>query len=532
VQINELDYMKFYIDKFREFRINKKLSMAQVGKRIGVDRKTISAWEHSSRIPKETKVRRLAKAIGVSPDSISDLPPDFKMTNIPQQEVEKMAATLSNFISINQPSKKLINNIKREVETLEESFNQATILINALLRSFNSMLYVKNNDQKYIILNNEFLKNLSILDVNYPYKGKKDNDFFPIKEAVQNSNEDNEVLLTGKPVIKREGVIPGSRKKKIGYISKIPVLDIENNIIGIMGIFNDMTDKIRSNEIRKCLENGLDNFSDVVWLMEKNSSKKLFYVSESVSGVYGYSSEEFYKDPFMKLEKCIHPDDHEMFLTDLFKTDSVVSREYRIKTKSGRYKWIETRANKRYFAGKECILYIDRDIDDRKKSEKNRELLEIYVDSLKEGLEIYDEESNKFVYCNKGVADIFGYPVERFYEGGVDFWLNTCVHPDFRSVQREYAGSRCWPAKSEYMIIKPNGEERWVEVTFSFNKYRGRECCICLFRDITNYKNKESNLNKFKMDIVKSLKESGVSDDIIFKALDTNIKEVKVENEK
>ena len=62
-------------------------------------------------------------------------------------------------------------------------------------------------------------------------------------EAKENHDQDYNILLTGKSIIKQENYIPGSRKKKWGLINKTPIFDITGKITGIMSSFIDITDR-------------------------------------------------------------------------------------------------------------------------------------------------------------------------------------------------------------------------------------------------------------------------------------------------
>ena len=100
----------------------------------------------------------------------------------------------------------------------------------------------------------------------------------------------------------------------------------------------------------------------------------------------------------------------------------------------------------------------------------------------------YDVESMNYLYINKIVEKIVGYPVEDFYKNGASFWLNTCIHPDDREQRALYHENRSWPEKSRYRIIRSDGEIRMLEVNVSNKKFpfHNRECIVSVARDVTD----------------------------------------------
>ena len=73
--------MKFYAERFRMIRKQKCLTMERVAQRAGIVRRTLSIWENKKRIPSEAKIRTLANVLNISVDEISDLKPEYPMSD-------------------------------------------------------------------------------------------------------------------------------------------------------------------------------------------------------------------------------------------------------------------------------------------------------------------------------------------------------------------------------------------------------------------------------------------------------------------
>lgn len=236
-----------------------------------------------------------------------------------------------------------------------------------------SMLYVKDSHLNYIIVNKAFLNNLS-LNESYKSTGKNDNDFFPAIEAKQNSLQDQEVLNTGVAIIDKEGFIPGTRKKKWGLISKMPIFDSIGKITGLIGTYVDITDRKKEEEKRKLLETALNNVNYTFWLLTASRDKTLL-ISRSVERVYGYPLEKFYHDKDFWLNNCLHPDSKVEYFR--LRSENLWPKkiEYKIIDSSGKILWLEGVLNSEDYLGRNCIIGTIRDISVRKEHEDILKLL-------------------------------------------------------------------------------------------------------------------------------------------------------------
>ena len=66
---------------------------------------------------------------------------------------------------------------------------------------------------------------------------KTDESFFTLKEAKINSEQDKQVLFSGKVVECEEIPLPGTRKKVNALAYKFPIMDENNRVSGVAGVF-------------------------------------------------------------------------------------------------------------------------------------------------------------------------------------------------------------------------------------------------------------------------------------------------------
>ena len=238
--------MKFFNDEFKKRRKELRYTATDFCKVMGIARTTLWEWESKKRVPSEVIIRKLAKILKIDVALISNLKEELKVINADFSEPRHAIGSLFNNSFEHRENQ--FEHIIDEIKKLKDELDQSSVIIKALLTTMHTMFYIKDVNLKYVIANSNFLLNLSLPE-NFISKGHDDKTFFPAKEAKDNTAQDKEVLYSKKPVITQEGYIPGTRKKKLGLISKIPIIDSQNNAVGIVGTFLDVTERKNKTEI-------------------------------------------------------------------------------------------------------------------------------------------------------------------------------------------------------------------------------------------------------------------------------------------
>ncbi|HJO93095.1 MAG TPA: PAS domain-containing protein [Victivallales bacterium] len=484
--------MEFYSEKFKSLRLKKKINMTFAAKKVGVNRSTVWSWEKNKTKPNESKTRILAEILNVSVNEISDLEPEYPLS---EGKISDLTYSWRAFSGKDDFSQEAIQKVfVTKLEEMFEKYNQTTTIIKAIMTSMKFMFYVKDTSLKYITVNHQFLKDTSSQFTEDHVLNRNDYDFFSHNEARTNEKQDRHVILTGKPLVDFEGTIPGTRKKKWGLISKYPIFDSEGKIAGLTGFFVDITERKRTEEIREMLELSLSSVSDAYCIrdIEKNS---YFFVSEVIEQITGVSSEKYKKGGVdFWLKNCVHPDDRDeqtQYYRNKFWPDR---REYRIIRPDGSIRLIEATCEFQHLLNKEFMCSVIRDITEKRKSEEISELLRLNVDAMESALTLssFDKKSKKDItrYSNNSTDKIFGFTAEEFYKSGIELWLNY-IHPDDREREKTYLISRTWPEHDEYRVIKPDGKIVWIESTRRKKVFLGTEYTLTISKDVTEKKKKE-----------------------------------------
>ena len=270
--------MIFYKEQFKTFRKEKKIKLVDLAEKLQVNRNTLWMWESGRTIPAEKMVRFAAKLLEVPVETISDLNPAQPYTE--QIDSEYVNALVSNMSRIDIGN--LSNMQTYFLDKLNSQFNEMNSIVSLICTFLNSIpiiCYAKDVNGEFTIANNAFLTNVS-LDNKYRVAGKIDSDFFSKQEARKNMCEDEKVILTGESILNREEYIIGSRKKRWGLTSKMPILDSSGNIVGMVGYILDITKRKKSERKNKAFINALQNMDDPIWVAlsaeDKQSGSILF----------------------------------------------------------------------------------------------------------------------------------------------------------------------------------------------------------------------------------------------------------------
>jgi PAS domain S-box-containing protein len=132
----------------------------------------------------------------------------------------------------------------------EQSLIAERNLLRNVIDSMPQYVYLKDRDSRYL-LNNRMHMRLLRAEHQEEIVGKSDADFFPEHMAREYLHDDQHIIQSGLPMLgKIEQILSPDRNPIWGLVTKVPLRDVEGNIIGLVGSTIDVTKDI---EVREAL---------------------------------------------------------------------------------------------------------------------------------------------------------------------------------------------------------------------------------------------------------------------------------------
>ena len=410
---------------------------------------------------------------------------------------------------------------KQTEDVLRESQNYYRTLI----QNLPPKIFLKDKNSVYLSCNENFSRDLKMMPAEIT--GKTDYDFYPRKLAERYRANDKKIMESGKPEDIEEKYNQDGMEMIIHKI-KTPVKDEEGKVIGILGIFWDITERKHADEElkkyrvhleelveertaelrnaneqlqqviteRKGAEEALRESQEKYRLVVENAGDAILiaqdgmlrFVNPRASEILGYSYDEFISRPFVEF---IHPEDRMTVLESHLKRikgeglPEVYS--FRVVDKDQNIRWVEINAVLITWHEKPATLNFLRDVTERKRAEERyRTVLRTTMD----GFWIVDMEGH-FLEVNDAYCHLIGYSRDELLTMRIqDVEAVESPEETIHRIQKimELGGDRF-----ETRHRCKDGSTVDIEVSVNYMEDGGRQMFVFL-RDITKRKRAEEAL--------------------------------------
>jgi len=159
-----------------------------------------------------------------------------------------------------------------ERKRAEDALVQERALLRTLVDHLPDSIYIKDKNARKTLANPMDLYYMGKTD-EIEVIGTSDFDTYPREIAEKFAADDKHVLETGIPVINREEMVflPGGESRWL-LTSKLPLKDKDNEIVGLVGIGRDISDRIKADRLllqrEAYLRSILDNIPYLAWLKD------------------------------------------------------------------------------------------------------------------------------------------------------------------------------------------------------------------------------------------------------------------------
>lgn len=256
-----------------------------------------------------------------------------------------------------------------------------------LIENLPQKVFLKNRNSVYISCNGNYARDLRIKPEEIA--GKTDFDFFPKYLAEKYRADDKRVMDSGKTedieeeYVVMNGFLGGSQKTIINTV-KVPVLDKEGKVVGVFGLFWDITERKQAQDklykSQQMFETIVNGITDAVMLITPDY--KVVWANDASVKYSGLSGEEIigkhcYSVTHKQQSHC-KSIEHECPIRGILKTGHTKTALHTHIDNDGKQVFVEVTVFPIKDKDGEIVqfIYLQRDITERKKAEDERKYAE------------------------------------------------------------------------------------------------------------------------------------------------------------
>ncbi|XGV98502.1 MAG: PAS domain S-box protein [Leptolyngbya sp. BL-A-14] len=248
----------------------------------------------------------------------------------------------------------------------EEALYEKQQLLQRVMDSVPVSIFWKDKNLRYMGCNHQFAIDAGFASPS-DIIGKSDFELPWAEHAERCQAEDMQVLSTDQPTPTVEGSLVKAGGEQCWIrTSKVPLHDQNGSVVGILGTYEDITERRQTDQALRLTQFSIDRAVDPVWWVESDGS--IYYVNDAACRDLGYPREAIIGkrvsdfNPDRLIEEW---DDH----WQLIKAQGAMTFEARVRAKDGTFFPAEVTANYIELNGKEYHCSFVRNITRRKCAE-------------------------------------------------------------------------------------------------------------------------------------------------------------------
>ncbi len=343
------------------------------------------------------------------------------------------------------------------VDALVESHN----ILQSIIETIPMRVFWKDKNSRYLGSNTAFAKDAG---KNHPNDiiGKLDQDLAWKTEAERYQADDNEVIRDGKAKIAfEEPQTTPAGKQIILRTSKVPLRSSTDQVIGILGVYEDITDRKKSENELWLMKSIIDKSESSYFLLSPQG--KVLFINDFACQILGYSKAELLEMYPWDFDPDFPAEAWQATWNNLT-VKKTASIETRHQSKNGAIFNVEVTAHYISTEGSEYSFCIVKDITERKKIDAELRIAATAFES-QEGMIITDANSN-ILKINHSFTKITGFTSEEALGRKMNL-LKSGVHSAnfYRDMWDSIKTTGAW--QGEIWNRRKNGEiyPEWLTIT-------------------------------------------------------------------
>ena len=319
---------------------------------------------------------------------------------------------------------------------IEQELTESRQFLQTVLDTFPLSVFWKDCQSVFLGCNQNFLQATNLTSTT-EIIGKTDYDLpWGAREAAFYQADDRQVIESGVAKLAIEETITlGTGETRWIETNKIPLRDLDGNVIGVVGTFQDISDRKQAEENLKNerlrLQLALDAAKMGAWSRSSESDQLIW--SDRVQEIFGFVPGTFSgaTETFVAM---IHPEDRDRVVQSLnhtFATGEPYHLEYRIFRLDGEMRWISVWGilTEMLSTEERQLIGVIADISDRKQVEEALKISEVRFrnafDTTAVGMCLVSP-LGEFLKVNPVLCDFWGYSEAEL----VEMNFQEITHPD------------------------------------------------------------------------------------------------------
>jgi diguanylate cyclase (GGDEF)-like protein/PAS domain S-box-containing protein len=363
-----------------------------------------------------------------------------------------------------------------------------------LLSSLPQRIFVKEGpDLKFAAVNDPFARSVGMLPDELV--GKTDYDLFPEELAERFQAEDRQAMQSGRSSVEVKK-FPYDGLERTYELLKAPVRGDGGDVIGVLGVFTDITERSRAREalrqseerFRRLVDTAFDGIS-ITELDLEADVRRLLFCNDRFVEMSGYTRDELTSCP--NLNDLVEA---RLSEEELDRSRESIQRGEPFRTTvswrrpDGAENVVESSAVARQEGKHYHIMSVDRDVTDRARAERSLRVSEeryrLIFENATDMISVHSVEDLSFLYANPAALRTLGYSREEL----VGHEALEFVHPeDRRLVEARFReGVARGEGMAEFRVRSQDGGYLWVEATGKVTPDEdGEPVALIISRDIT-----------------------------------------------
>ncbi len=389
-----------------------------------------------------------------------------------------------------------------ERKAAEENIREQQELTSLIIETIPMRVFWKDQDLRYLGCNTLFAKDAGYSNPE-ELVGKNDFDMVWKDLAELYRSDDRLVIDNDVPKLSYDEPQTTPDGEQIWLrTSKVPLHDQANKSIGILGVYEAITEykqlEMQLRESEERFRNIAELTTDWVWQVDPNGT--YVYSGDKIRELLGYEPEEVYgKTPFDFM-----PPEEAQRVGEIFKQIVEEQRPFSFLEnvnlhKDGHEVILETSGvplidDDGVFHG---YFGTEHDVTERKQAEQAleeserrfRTILDVAVD----GVLLMDEEKRKFIQGNRAICEMLGYSLDELYTLGIeDIHPKEAMPEVYKELERQMKGEIL--VAQNLPVKRKDGSVFIADVSSAPMVLSGRTIMVGFFHDVTERKRAEEEI--------------------------------------